>query len=246
MSLPLAAAVERATAQRLPSLAAAVHRCSTALDVGLFERIIGPNEAAAAPELAAEVEPIEMTGPAEMSGSDPVASVAEGVEGTSVAMGLTPGTNVMTGMAVGVLSGMMSPELRALQQRSGLVTAVSQVAIMGLGALIARSAPCQGITQALSGVLQYVPFLRGENFVAQSVQLLVGSQLGQMIGHRLRQQNLPAGKNLPAAAAGAGGIARAYLSDVCTVCNSDLQTGTEVIMLSCGHACLCKDVGGSV
>lgn len=159
-----------------------------------------------------------------------------GAEDVPVAMGLAPGTNVMTGMAVGVLSSMMSPELRALQQRSGgLVTAVSQVAIFGLGALIARSAPCQGITQALSGVLQYVPFLRGENVFAQSVQLLVGSHVGQMIGHCLRQQNLPAG------AASSGGIGRAYLSDVCTVCNSDLQTGTEVIMLSCGHACLCKD-----
>ena len=144
----------------------------------------------------------------------------------------TPGGNVMTGIAVGALTELMSPEILALQQRGGgLVSTLSQVALFGLGALIARSAPCQGISQALNGVLQHVPLLSGQGWIAQSVQLVVGSHVGQMIVRHFR----------PAATSGtAGPPPRIFLAQDCVICTSELRDG-DVMVLDCGHACICQD-----
>lgn len=241
MSLPLAAAVDRAFAQRLPQLAALLNRCPSAS--GLFERITVPSEAAA--DLAPNVELLETTEIGEVG--EVLEDGAVGVEGGAAGATLmVPGTNVLTGMAVGALRGMMSPELLALEQRGGgLVSTLSQVALFGLGALIARSAPCQGITQMLNGVLQHVPFLRGENMFAQSVQLLVGSQVGEMIGRHLRQADPPAATASTAAAeapeAPADGFtgSRIFLAEECVVCNDQLRG--NVTIFNCGHACICED-----
>lgn len=243
MSVPLAAAADRAFAQRLPQLAALLNRCPSAS--GLFERITVPSEAAA--DLP-NVEPLP-TEIGEVPEPDTGAVGVEGVEGGAGPTLMMPGTNVLTGMAVGALREVMSPELLALEQRGGgLVSTLSHVALFGLGALIARSAPCQGISQALNGVLQHVPFLRGENIFAQSVQLLVGSQVGQMIGRHLRPANPPAAGTQPAEAAAAAAAdgatgSRIFVAEECVVCNDALR-GKVTVLFNCGHACICEDCSG--
>lgn len=242
MSLPLAAAVDRAFAQRLPQLAALLNRCPSAS--GLFERITVPSEAAT--DLAPNVEPLETAEIGEVLEPD---TGAVGVEGGVAGPALmVPGTNVLTGLAVGALREVMSPELLALEQRGGgLVSTLSHVALFGLGALIARSAPCQGISQVLNGVLQHVPFLRGENYFAQSVQLLVGSQVGQMIGRHLRQADPPAATAGTAAAEapadGVTGPRIGFVAQECVVCNDALR-GKVTVLFNCGHACICEDCSG--
>ena len=191
------------------------------------------------------MELLETTEIGEVLKPDTAIGVEGGASGPAL---MVPGTNVLTGMAVGALRGMMSPELLALEQRGGgLVSTLSQVALFGLGALIARSAPCQGISQALNGVLQHVPFLRGENMFAQSVQLLVGSHVGQIIGRHLRQADPPAATAGTAAAeapteAPADGVtgSRIFVAEECVVCNETLR-GKVTVLFSCGHACVCED-----
>ena len=162
------------------------------------------------------------------------------VEGPNLAT-LTPGVNVMTGMAIGALHRLMAPELEALVQQSPtgparLVPIMSFAVIMGLGALLARSQPVQGLTQVLNGVLQHVPFLGGQNWLAQSVQLMVGSQIGQMIGQHLRPQDAA-----PEAASAVPSVPSVFLSEMCVLCHNPLREGVRVATLDCGHACLCVE-----
>lgn len=231
MSLPLVAAADRAMAQRLPRLAALLNRCPGSL----FERIT-PSEAASL-ELATEVEVLTES-PEMVDGSTGEVPFTEG-EGTNLAT-LGPGVNVMTGVAIGALHRLMAPELRALEQQGPLVPIMSSAVIMGIGALLARSQPVQGLTQVLNGVLQHVPFLGGQNWLAQSVQLMVGSQIGQMIGHHLRPPEA-ATEAAPEAASAVPSVPTLFLSEMCVVCHNPLREGVRVATLNCGHACICED-----
>jgi len=232
MSLPLAAAADRAMAQRLPRLAALLNRCPGSL----FERITVPSEVASL-EFATEVELLTETPEmvdAPITGEAPFTEGA--VEGPNLAT-LTPGVNVMTGVAIGALHRLMAPELQALAQQgptgpARLVPIMSTAVIWGLGALLARSQPVQGLTQVLNGVLQHVPFLGGQNWLAQFVQVTVGSQIGEMIGQHLRPQD----EVVPS-------VPSVFLSEMCVVCHSPLREGVRVATLNCGHACLCVEDG---
>ena len=278
MSLPLAAAADRAMAQRLPRLAALLNRCPGSL----FERSLKkvdddvksrwevwrlididsiwldwihwitclwciqrippeclrlitdtwryqPKLSAARITVPSEVASLELATEAELLTETPEmvdapitgeAPFTEGaVEGPNLAT-LTPGVNVMTGMAIGALHRLMAPELEALVQQSPtgparLVPIMSSAVIMGLGALLARSQPVQGLTQVLNGVLQHVPFLGGQNWLAQSVQLMVGSQIGQMIGQHLRPQDAA-----PEAASAVPSVPSVFLSEMCVLCHN--------------------------
>ena len=205
-------------------------------------RITVPSEVASL-ELATEVELLTETPEmvdAPITGEAPFTE-GSAVEGTNLAT-LAPGVNVMTGMAIGALHRLMAPELQALEQQ-GPAHLVSSAVIMGLGALIARSQPVQGLTQVLNGVLQHVPFLGGQTWLAQSVQLMVGSQIGQMIGQHLRPSEAAreAAEEAAPEAASVPSVPSLFLSEMCVVCHNPLREGGRVATLNCGHACICVE-----
>jgi len=240
MSLPAVAAVaDRAITQRFPRAAALLLRCP----INLPERTF--SEAA---EAAAEAAPeLGIAGPAAAEIDLLHGDVgAAGSEGGTPPMQLGAGGSVFTGMVTGAIQTMMAPELRALEQRAGgVVSIASQVAIFSFGAFLAGG-PCRGMSQALNGVMQYVPFLSGDGMLARSVQLMVGARVGQLLGNAFRTNNEAAAEvEVPAGASQSYQSTQVpttiYCSDMCVICHKDFGSGDSIFALNCGHACICQE-----
>ncbi|CAJ1461387.1 unnamed protein product [Effrenium voratum] len=146
------------------------------------------------------------------------------------------GSPLTSGIMGGATRGFFGPELLALQQRSPLLGAVGQVALLGFGSLVA-SGPCASLSSAWGRVMTSVP--GGSHWLAQSVQWMVGSHLGHHLGQWLRGTESQV-EPRPAQA----GEFNIYLSEMCVICNGEFGLGDfRVGALNCGHACLCRDNG---
>mmetsp|Transcript_8981 Transcript_8981/g.16186 ORF Transcript_8981/g.16186 Transcript_8981/m.16186 type:complete len:266 (-) Transcript_8981:83-880(-) len=153
------------------------------------------------------------------------------------------GCTLLTGAIQGTLTGLLQPELRALQlqvapEHRTLISSATSIATFGMAFLLARAAP-RGLTSLVGSALSRIPLLGGEGYVAASAQLFLGNLLGSHIGEWVGGlRGAAAGSESQQDAEARVPVIR--VADTCVICTEDLTLGDrQVSALSCGHACMC-------